>query len=104
MKKFILGTLVASILATSINAYDSDYPAVCASVFDEAIEAKGTPLQDEKWHIFTSCVDAIEEGEDRVEVKSELEKREPFCYSLTGAFIGQDDPKCTVPNWYKGRR
>ena len=104
MKNKLLTALALSLLSVSAIAYDSDYPAVCASAFDEAIDYKGTSLQDEKWDIFTSCVDAVTEGEDRVEVKDKLQEKEPFCYSLTGAFIGQDDPKCTVPNWYKGRR
>jgi len=102
--KLLIMLTLSSLFSMSAIAYDSDYPTVCASAFNEAIDYKGTSLQDEKWHIFTSCVDAVTEGEDRIEVKDELQEKEPFCYSLTGAFIGKDDKSCTVPNWYKWRR
>ena len=91
MKKILVATLLTLLTAQHTFAYDSDYPVECSELFDTAMDAKGTPNQDETFAKFKECVDNV------------LEIEQPLCYSLSGAFIGKYDYSCTLPSYIESR-
>ena len=84
--------LIATLLATSLNAWDSEIPTECEGLFETAMDAKGTTEQAETFKEFLECAEDVA-----------LIKKQPLCYSLSNAFIGHDDFSCKLPSYVGGR-
>ena len=84
--------LITALLATALNAWDSEIPTECEGLFETAMDSKGTTRQEKTFNDFIECAEDVA-----------LIKKQPLCYSLTGAFIGKEDYSCTLPSYAGGR-